>query len=219
MRKRILPTIFAIGLVVLFLLPQSGRAISIIGNTAGSTEIYGNFTGDLTYDPDLATLTVTLTNTTSGFDQGFLTGFLFNIPDNHNIDAELTDSDFSSFEFLFKKDKLKASPFGKFDIGAALGGNFLGGGDPHDGIGIGETGTFIFTFKGSNLDSLTDQDFVDALSSKGEFFVARFKGIEPGDLSNKVTATVPEPATLLLVGSGIALLGLWGRRKSKNRGL
>jgi hypothetical protein len=220
---------------VLFLVvPQAIHAIPITGNTAASTEGLGNFTGTLTYtytDGFSATLRVQLTNTTFVGWGGFLTGFVFNKP--YPIIPVIVRSDsHPSFHLLGvsgSDNSISAPPFGDFDIGAALGADFLGSGSPNAGIAAGATGIFEFLFTGTDLDSLTDQSFVDLSSENGDesaFFLARFRGIETGAGSDKVpgivttaAAPVPEPATLLLLGSGLIALAALGRKKffKKNR--
>lgn len=65
-------------------------------------------------------------------------------------------------------------------------------------IGVADVSSIIFMAPG-----YTAGDDIDPAMDR-EFAV---KGVE--------YCSVPEPATLLLLGSGLALLGLWGRRKSK----
>src|SRR5262245_37099804 len=109
----------------------------------------GHFEGTFTYSPTdatHATLTVALTNPSPPANGGFLTGFVFNNPTD-----DITGVTFTSSKSAFKllggthfDNGINGAPYGVFDIGAALGGDFLGGGKPTDGIGVGKTATFVF---------------------------------------------------------------------------
>lgn len=222
-------TILAI-LSSLFLLftafPQSSYALVISGDTAASTDGLGNFTGELTYTPDTtsAMLEVELTNTSPAANGGFITAFLLNNPLNliSNVSLSSTDSDFSLLGLSDNGED--GAPFGQFDFGASTGGGFEGGGDPSLGIAVTSTETFTFTLTGIDLNTLTDESFVDAVSvppGAGEgvqFFVVRFRGFEDQG-SDKVPGTpgepIPEPGTLLLIGSGLVGLGAGTYRRRK----
>ena len=198
----------------------STGSIDIAANTAGSTEGLGDFTGSLEYFYDdansaLGQLVVKLTNTTP-VGGGYLTGFLMNNPDPITSITVFSAPNASWQQLGLSNNGQSANPFGDFDFGAALGGNFEGGGSPNAGIAVSSTGTFSFDFTGSSLNALTTLSFVQALSTDPpstygpEFFVARFRGIDFGAGSDKVPGVVvPLPGTLLLLGSGIlALVGL-----------
>lgn len=132
---------------------------------------------------------------------------------------------------------VSASPFGDFDIGVSTNGSWLGGGGPSAGIAVGETLTFTFTLTGTMLDTLDETDFrnersdspggggdvlPDVPGTQGPWNVARFRGITAGEGSDKVPGAgrgdpenpIPEPASLILLGSGLAGLAIWGRRKA-----
>lgn len=55
---------------------------------------------------------------------------------------------------------------------------------------------------------------IQGFNPQGSSYDIRF-GIEPGSLtlSGSSTTPVPEPSTLLLLGSGLSALALWGRKK------
>ena len=193
---------------------QAG-SIEIFSDEANSTEGLGSFTGSLEYefDPfaDIGFLSVTLTNTSDPDNGGFITGFVFNIA-SADTDASAT---FTSGSHPFENltdGGLNAQPFGNpFDAGAALGGKFLGGGSPTDGIAVGDTGIFEFDVMAFDAADLTALSFLTG--GPYEFnFIVRFKGFENGG-SDKVPGTIiPLPPGLAL--GGLGLLGaMFGARR------
>lgn len=185
---------------------------------------YGKFSGSLTVDSisaTLATITVSLTNTTAPHRGGYITGFAFNNP-NTSVGGDIasvvespsgystTNSAFraiGSSEFansVVTNDGINAAPYGQFDLGAALGGDWSGGGNPHSGIGVGNAATFIFRVIGTNLTNLTAQSILEAMSAvsggkkkkhqESASFVVRFRGgEEPCGWSDKAVGWAVSP--------------------------
>ncbi|MEX2649906.1 MAG: PEP-CTERM sorting domain-containing protein [Alphaproteobacteria bacterium] len=142
-----------------------------------------------------------------------------------SIACENTDS-FVDFELAFG-DQAFGGLF--IEFGAALGGNFAGGGSPNTGIPAGGAGAFSMLFSGrggnanSNLTFLNTGSFArsDDESFPGTFWCARWRGIESNGTSASVFGSdkqcgnaverVPEPLTLGLLGLGLIGLGVLRR--------
>lgn len=197
----------------------SAGTFNFTSNSSASTEGLGSYTGSMDYDAGSAVLTIVLNNTTSGYTQAKITGFVFNIDGSANAtfidldDAGTSGFNESAFDGLSSPS---ASPFGDFEEGAALGGDFLGGGSPNAGIDIGESGIFRFNIAG--VDSNTDFWSLNGGLADWEF-VVRFRGIEPGDLSDKVPGTpvIPLPPAAFVGAAMLGGMGLNRARKSIRR--
>lgn len=191
----------------------SADLVSIQGLVGSSTEQTGaTFSGSLEYNfisGSTGELKVALTNDTPGSVGGFLTGFLF------RSDAVSSASLVSSSESgMTTTGAGSAAPFGTFDGGAAVGGSFLGGGNPSQGLGVGESGMFVFNVTSATASILSAQDFLGSLNDPG--FVVRFRGLEGGG-SDKVPGgsfevVVPLPGAGALAAAGLAVVGLRRRR-------
>lgn len=173
-------------------------------NTATSTDMLGSYVGTASYaslTPNTGTLVIQLTNTSPIAGGGYITGLVFNVPGSDSS-ASLFSANPSAFTSVGTNPS--ASPFGSFEAGAALGGNFLGGGSPVPGIAVGSTGTFIFSITSSVAATITADDFVP--TSAIPSLVVRFRGFANGG-SDKVPGIgeppIPAPgaaATLALAG-------------------
>jgi hypothetical protein len=179
--------------------------INIFADTPNSTENLGNFTGSIDYTPGIAfgALIITLSNTSAPANDGFITGFVFNID---SVDAAASATLINGTHPFTNTGPTSGSPFGNFDAGAALGGDFLGAGSPNAGIAVGATGIFTFLVSASDTLALTAASFING---PNEFdFIVRFRGFAD-EGSDKVPATVPAPSALAL----LLLSGCVSRRR------
>ncbi|TVQ63105.1 MAG: hypothetical protein EA379_04405 [Phycisphaerales bacterium] len=166
--------------------------------TAGYTHTGGN----------AGSLVITLTNTTPSVG-GTITGLAFNSGVD-GVSATLTSSTHAAFQGM---TNVNTMPFGhSFLAGAALGGNWQGGGNPAGGIGVGDTGIFVFSVLSAQAESLQASNFFDGPAEQN--FVIRFRGLDnggsakaPAMITPDIGGTIPAPgaaaplAALLLLGS------------------
>ena len=212
---------------VLAATPVQAGSVAFIGDEFSSTGGLGSFDGLLEYDADLfstvGTLRIMLTNTSAPENGGYITGFLFNIADGGVDTAATLLSDPESI-YPFEQcvgNGLNGQPYGNpYDAGAALGGSFLGGGDPTGGIAVGDTGSFTFQIGSADAWALAAGSFLDGGPYEFDFLV-RFRGFDDGG-SDKVPAVMiplPAPIALGAVGLVAAMIGAARyRRSSKAQG-
>ena len=235
------PLVAAVAGLALLTSAGSARADMIY---FGESTLPGLFTGSLSVTNQTTTsavITAQLTNTSPPSNGGYITGFAFNDP------AKTAKGDISgvtSFTPSYSPatgqqfsllgggtsfvNGISTSPYGFFDIGAAVGGNWLGGGMPSDGLAVGQTGTFTFLVTGTGMNNLTAANLLAAMSSNGTAgFVVRFRGFADGssdkDIAGVVTpppppppppTAIPAPPGLVLAGMGFGCL-LLGRLRSR----
>ncbi|MGH7213800.1 MAG: hypothetical protein ACREIT_03435 [Tepidisphaeraceae bacterium] len=206
----------------------SAGSIAIQSDPANSTSGLGAFTGSLDYTGTV--LTVTLTNISDPGNGGYITGLLLNIDDaDDDATATFVDTDDLSTTGLNESDFSNTGagnggqPFGAFEFGAALGGNFNGGGNPNKGIGVGQTGIFKFNVSDPDSEVFDVHDFLSEFSpgqgnnAKTAAMLVRFKGFcddgsdkVPGA---KVCPAVPLPPAAWASLSTLGLIGAVGMRR------
>lgn len=186
--------------------------INIQGLSSRSTEGLGDFSGRIEYNylsGSSGQLLINLTNTSPVENGGYITALIFNIGAPQRSGTDTAVLQFASFPALVNiaGPGINGAPFGRFDAGAGIGGQFEGGGNPTPGIGVGQSGLFEFLVNSPYANVLSAESFING---PNEFdFVVRFRGFAD-EGSDKVP--VPVPGSVALLGLGAVAMSSRRRR-------
>jgi len=215
---------FIFSLAALLVIATAGATVraDTITVTGVDTGQFSTATVVCEFNSQTNTFTFTITNTSAVTQPGStstITGIGFDLPPLGNASASglngFTGMQAPSLSatFVFSDADLGNVPHGfnsaVLDFGFLTGnsGNFSGG-SVNDGLAPGESASFIVS--GAAFTGFTETQICNAI------FV-RFQNVNTGAGSDVGVPGVPEPSSILLLGSALVGLGGFARRKLKAR--
>ena len=146
-------------------------------------------------------LSITLTNTSTGTVTGSMTSIGFDLPGSGTASYTLVDASNPNYKLAMGTDGNAAGIGRNFEIALLTGPNFNGGGNPNRGIIEGASATFTISgdFTGFSQQAIALGMFLrfQNVNVGGGSDVARCTSCTP-------TPEIPEPATMVLLGTGLA---------------
>ena len=152
-------------------------------------------------------LTITLANTSPALNSGFITAAAFNLTAGTTVtNFTSTNSNFALFGPGGGAWTGNVSPDpDRTSLISATGNDYNGGGSPNDGTGTGAIVTFTVTL--ASLNGNSESSIFNSLLIRERGFNPDGSDkdpLTPGGPDPRGIIPVPEPASILLLGSGLA---------------
>ncbi len=206
----------------------SAYALPLTFEVAGINDKTLRATVTADYNPLTAIASFSILNTTT--THGKITGFAFSLPNNGLGIGAVTDlsgipappqifSPNPNFHLLnsgaYMPNTIDSPQLaGNFDVGMGTGSNFAGGGNPNQGILMGQLATFSLLFSGPGTGSWNTSSILAALAQEqGPHFAVRFQATGQCGGDSDVGTPTPIPGAVWLLGSG--LLGVMGFKRRR----
>jgi len=167
-------------------------------------------------------LTVVLTNTGGSAANGLITGDAFNLPGAVTpVVASFTSTN-ANFHLFIGPIAVNGGevPGGDREFSFALDANWEGGGSPNGGIpSPGGAATFTVNLTGSagDIAALTETAIFTSEAIRIRGAADNLGGSDKDLVTPGTVPNVPEPSTLLLIGTGLIGLGSGAFRKLRRR--
>lgn len=183
--------------LAVFVIVSFGFAVSAQADAVGTCASDGPGQCAVTVNITGTTVTITLTNTSLPANGGFITAAAFNLtPGTVVNNFSTTNANFNLFGPGGGAWSGNVSPDGtRTSMISATGNDYNGGGNPSGGTAPGASVTFTVTL--ASLNGNTEQSIFNSL-------LIRQRGFQDGGSDKDALITsVPEPASMLLLGTGL----------------